>query len=55
MVAAGGDELHPAWQGMQYTCSMFEGRAKLKALDNDRYPGLHWATVREVLSEQRAR
>jgi nucleoside-diphosphate-sugar epimerase len=53
VVAPGGDELYPAWQGMQYTCNMFEGRAKLKALDNDRYPGLQWTTVRDVLSEQR--
>ena len=55
VVAPGGDELYPAWQGMQYTCNMFEGRAKLKVLDNDRYPGLHWTAVRDVLSEQRVR
>ena len=55
VVAPGRDELYPAWQGMQYTCNMFEGRAKLQALDNDRYPGLHWTNVREVLSKQRVR
>ena len=49
-VAPGGNELYPAWQGMQYTCNMFEGRAKLEPLDNDRYPGMHWTTVRDVLS-----
>ena len=55
VVAPGGNELYPAWQGMQYTCNMFEGRAKLEALDNDRYPGLHWTSVRDVLSEHRVR
>ena len=54
VVAPGGDELYPAWQGMQYTCNMFEGRAKLEPLDNDRYPGLHWTTVRDVLSAHHA-
>ncbi len=48
-IAPGGDELYPAWQGMQYTCDMFEGRAKLQPLDNDRYPGMRWTTVRDIL------
>jgi NAD(P)-dependent dehydrogenase (short-subunit alcohol dehydrogenase family) len=42
--------LYPAWQGMQYMRNMFDGRAKLEPLDNDRHPGIHWTTVREVLS-----
>jgi uncharacterized protein YbjT (DUF2867 family) len=42
--------LYPPWQGMQYMRNMFEGRAKLEPLDNDRYPGLLWTTVREVLA-----
>ena len=50
LVAPGRDELYPAWQGMQYTCDMFGGRAKLDPLDNDRYPGRHWTSVRDVLS-----
>ena len=54
VVAPGGNELYPAWQGMQYTCNMFEGRAKLEPLDNDRYPGMHWTTVRDVLSAHHA-
>ena len=53
-VAPGGNELYPAWQGMQYSCNMFEGRAKLEPLDNDRYPGMHWTTVRDVLLAHRA-
>jgi nucleoside-diphosphate-sugar epimerase len=42
-------ELYPAWQGMQYMRNMFDGRAKLEPLDNDRYPGIRWTTVRDVL------
>jgi nucleoside-diphosphate-sugar epimerase len=49
-VAPGGKELYPAWQGMQYMRNMCAGRAKLAPLDNDRYPGIRWTTVRDVLS-----
>ncbi len=49
-VAPGGRELYPAWQGMQYMRNMFDGRAKLEPLDNDRYPSIRWTTVRDVLS-----
>ncbi len=49
-VAPGRKELYPAWQGMQYMRNMFDGKAKLAPLDNDRYPGIRWTTVREVLS-----
>jgi nucleoside-diphosphate-sugar epimerase len=48
--ARGEKELYPAWQGMQYMRNMFDGRAKLQPLDNDRYVGIHWTTAREVLS-----
>lgn len=47
-------ELYPAWQGMQYMHDMFGGRAKLDPLDNDRYPGLHWTKVRDLLAAYRA-
>ena len=40
----------PPWQGMQYMRDMFSGRGKLHPLDNDRYPGLHWTSVRERLA-----
>ena len=43
------DEVFPPWQGMQYMHDMFDGRAKLEPLDNGRYPGLTWTTVRDVL------
>jgi hypothetical protein len=32
--------------------NMFDGRAKLGPLDNDRYPGIRWRTARDVLSER---
>jgi nucleoside-diphosphate-sugar epimerase len=50
-VAPGEKELYPAWQGMQYMRNMFGGRAKLEPLDNSRYPGIRWTTVRDVLSD----
>jgi nucleoside-diphosphate-sugar epimerase len=49
-VTPGEKELYPAWQGMQYMRNMFDGRAKLEPLDNDRYPGMRWTTARDVLS-----
>lgn len=49
-VAPRENELYPLWQGMQYMRNMFDGRAKLEPLDNDRYPGIRWTTVRDVLS-----
>ena len=42
--------IYPPWQGMQYLHNMFSGRAKLEPLDNDRYSGMRWKTVRDVLS-----
>jgi nucleoside-diphosphate-sugar epimerase len=49
-LAPGEKELYPAWQGMQYMRNMFDGRAKLEPLDNDRYPRIRWTTARDVLS-----
>ncbi len=51
--APGDKELYPAWQGMQYMRNMFDGRAKLEPLDNDRYPGIRWTTARDVLCRQK--
>jgi nucleoside-diphosphate-sugar epimerase len=44
-------EVFPPWQGMQYLHNMFTGLPKLAPLDNNRYPGIHWTSVREVLSK----
>jgi nucleoside-diphosphate-sugar epimerase len=52
-IAPGEKELYPAWQGMQYMRNMFDGRAKLEPLDNDRYPGIRWTSARDVLSARR--
>jgi nucleoside-diphosphate-sugar epimerase len=49
-VAPGKKELYPAWQGMQYMRDMLDDRGKIEIYDNDRYPGLHWTTVREMLT-----
>jgi hypothetical protein len=40
----------PAWQGMQYMRDMFTGSAKLAPLDNDRYAGILWTSVRDQLA-----
>ena len=53
-VAPGERELYPAWQGMQYMCDMFRGHAKLEPLDNDRYPGMRWTTVWDVLLQHQS-
>ena len=42
----------PPWQGMQYMRDQFSGRAKLTPLDNDRYPGLRWRSVAELLAQR---
>ncbi|MBO0939116.1 NmrA family NAD(P)-binding protein [Fibrella sp. HMF5335] len=49
-VAPGGNDLYPAWQGMQYMRDMLDGRAEMKTLDNNRYPGIKWTTARDVLA-----
>jgi len=49
LFSSGEKEIFPAWQGMQYMHNMFDGRAKLEPLDNDRYPGMRWTTARDVL------
>ncbi len=54
-VAPGKQDLYPAWQGMQYMRDMLDGRGLTTAPDNDRYPGMHWTTVREVLAAHLAR
>jgi len=42
--------VYPPWQGMQYMHNMFSGLAKLEPLDNDRYSGMRWTAVRDVLA-----
>lgn len=40
----------PPWQGMQYLRDQFSGLVKLTTVDNDRYPGLNWTSVRDHLA-----
>ena len=40
----------PPWQRMQYMRGMFSGNGKLRPLDNGRYPGLRWTSIREKLA-----
>lgn len=42
-------ELYPAWQGMQYMHNMYSGLAGSVELSNQRYPGLSWTSVSEIL------
>jgi hypothetical protein len=48
-VAPGENELYPAWQGMQYMCNMIDDRSKIENLDNNRYSGVAFTTVKQVL------
>ncbi|MGD0498051.1 MAG: NmrA family NAD(P)-binding protein [Bryobacteraceae bacterium] len=54
-VTPGEKELYPAWQGMQYMRNMFDGRARLEPLDNGRYPGIRWTSVRDVIAARQSR
>jgi nucleoside-diphosphate-sugar epimerase len=51
-VAPAEDDVFPPWQGMQYMHNMFDGRAKLEPLDNDRYPGMRWTSARDVIASR---
>jgi hypothetical protein len=35
---------------MQYLRDMLSGEAKLGPLDNKRYPGIQWTTVKEIIA-----
>lgn len=51
-IAPNKQEVFPAWQGMQYMRDMFSGLPKLEPLDNNRYPGIKWMSVAEVLARR---
>ncbi|WP_213805117.1 NmrA family NAD(P)-binding protein [Granulicella sp. dw_53] len=42
-------ELYPEWQSMMSVRTMFSGAAEVEPFDNQRYPDLHWTSVRELL------
>lgn len=49
-LAPGKRKAFPAWQGMQYLHDMLSGETKLESLDNDRYAGIPWTSVRQLLA-----
>ena len=49
------NEVFPRWQSSQYMHNMFSGRAKLEPLDNARYPGIRYTTVRDFIAAAGAR
>ena len=51
-MAPGKGQVFPPWQGMQYMRDMYSGDGKLAPLDNDRYPDLHWTSIRAVLASR---
>ncbi|KAB7731842.1 NAD(P)H-binding protein [Rudanella paleaurantiibacter] len=51
-IAPSEQEVFPPWQGMQYLHDMFSGLPKLNPLDNNRYAGIRWTTIREVLASR---
>jgi hypothetical protein len=50
-MAPGTGELYPPWQGMQYMHNMVDQRANLNISDRDRYPGMRWTSIRELLEK----
>lgn len=52
LVAPQPSSAFPAWQGMQYMRDQFSGSGKLQALDNGRYPGLTWTSLRDLLTHR---
>ena len=50
-VAPQPEAAFPTWQGMQYMRDQFSGFVKLTAIDNARYPGIAWTSVRDHLAQ----
>jgi hypothetical protein len=46
------DEVFPPWQGIQDMRSMLSGIVKMNQLNNERYPGIQWTTVQEVVASR---
>ncbi len=53
-IAPQADAPFPAWQGMQYMRDQFGGDVQLAPLDNARYPGMNWTSVRQHLAGMKA-
>lgn len=50
-LSPGEKELYPTWQGMQYMHNMIDERSKIETINNNRYPEILWARVKDVLSK----
>ena len=53
LMAPAKTDLYPAWQGMQYMRNMMDERATVNTTDNNRYAGMKWTTVKDLISEQK--
>jgi hypothetical protein len=49
------NQVFSPWQGLQYLRDMFSGEGKLEPLANDRYAGMRWTPISEVLARASAR
>ncbi len=49
-LSPGETDLYPAWQGMQYMRNMMDKRAAIDTLDNNRYEGMTWTNVKDLIS-----
>lgn len=54
LMAPAKTDLYPAWQGMQYMRNMMDKRATLTTTDNNRYAGMKWTTVKDMLLAQKS-
>ena len=51
-LSPGKTDLYPAWQGMQYMRNMMDKRATVTSLDNNRYEGMVWTAVKELIDSR---
>jgi nucleoside-diphosphate-sugar epimerase len=54
MMSRDKGQLYPPWQGMQYMHNMYSGLTEMTHLDNQKYPGMKWTKVRDVLAKHLA-
>lgn len=45
------DDVMPMWVGLQYAYTMSLGTTTPDHFDNDRYPGIHWEGVEDVVRQ----
>jgi uncharacterized protein YbjT (DUF2867 family) len=52
-LSPGKSEPFPAWQGMQYLYDMLTGIPKFSEVENQRYAGIHWETIADIIRSSR--